>query len=46
MEHKMANRRFDGLLWLVLAILVVALPMAACSSDNSSGNDAGEMTGG
>jgi hypothetical protein len=42
----MANRRFDGILWLVLAILVVALPMAACSSDNTSGSDAGNHTGG
>jgi hypothetical protein len=46
MEHKMANRRFDGFLWIVLAILVVALPLAACSSDNTSTNDAGETTGG
>jgi hypothetical protein len=42
----MANRRFNGLLWIVLAVLVVALPLAACSSDNTSSNDAGEMTGG
>jgi hypothetical protein len=47
MEHKMANRRFNGLLWIVLAILVVALPLAACSSDNTGSNDAGGvMTGG
>jgi hypothetical protein len=46
MEHKMANRRFDGLLWIVLAILVVALPLAACSSDNTSTADASDTTAG
>ncbi len=43
----MAKRRIDGLVWLVLAILVVALPIAACSGDNTSGSDSGTtMSGG
>lgn len=43
----MAKRRFDGFVWLVLAILVVALPIAACSSDNSGGgSDSGSLTAG
>jgi hypothetical protein len=47
MERKMAKRRLDGLVWLVLAILVIAVPVAACSGDNTTGgNDSGATSGG
>jgi hypothetical protein len=43
----MAKRRLDGLVWLVLAILVVALPIAACSGDTTPiSNDSGPTSGG